>query len=335
MIVPSLLPRILLRLLLVCLALASVQVRGDLSWTPETGWRLARGMATGITNPSEREEALALMNRSRREQEVDSDGAALRLYRKVIRRYGTSAFAPEAHYQSAQIRIRRRQWTKAFNHLQQIVEEHPDYPRFGAVIRQQYSIADALSKGARLRLFWVVPGFRSPEQAVEYFEQVVENAPYSEVAPHALLNAARLQIRRRQIDEATDLFDRFISEYPRHPQAPEAYFGLADAYENRVQGPEYDQGATREAMSYYEDFALLHPEHPRASEAEKGVSEMRDMLAQSRVVIGNFYFFYRNNFHAARVFYNEAITISPDSASAEEARTKLAQVERRAEARQD
>jgi len=86
-------------------------------------------------------------------------------------------------------------------------------------------------------------------------------------------------------------------------------------------------------MTYYEDFAILHSKQPRAAEAEKGAAEMRDLLAQSRLVIGDFYFRYRNNFHAARVFYNEAITISPQSPSAEEARQKLAQVELESAAR--
>ena len=326
---PSFRPRLLIRAASLCLAIFATHfAAADLVWTPHSGWHIEGGLLTALTeNPAEARTAVKLMNRARAEQEIDNFRPALGLYDDVIDDYPTSILAPEAHFQSALIRIERKQWTKAFDHLQKIVDQYPGYSGFGEVIRQQYQIAEKLRHGARLRLFGILPGFRSPERAVEYYEQIVENAPYSEVAPLALLHAAEIQVKRNQLDEAIDLFDRMISEYPRHERIPEAYFGLAQTFSSRVNGPEYDQGATREAMTYYEDFAILHSQHPRAAEAEKGAAEMRDLLAQSRIVIGDFYFKYRNNFHAARVFYNEAITLSPQSPSAEEARQKLARVE--------
>jgi outer membrane protein assembly factor BamD len=328
---PSLLPACVMRAAVVLsFLLAPALAQADLVWRPETGWRIEGGVLAQFATEADARDAVQLMNQARREQEVKNHDRALRLYRRVIRQYSTSALAPEAHFQSALIGIERRQWTRAFNHLQRIVQNHPDYPRFPAVIEQQYNIAAALQEGERLRLFWVVPGFRSPERAVEYYEQVIDNAPYSEVAPDALLHAAQIQVRRRRLDEAIDLYDRMISEYPGHPRIPEAFFGLAEAFSSRVRGPEYDQGATREAMSYYEDFAILHARHPRAEEAEEGAIEMRQMLAQSRIVIGDFYLFRRSNFEAARVFYNEAITLSPNSPAADDARQRLTQVDRRA-----
>jgi outer membrane protein assembly factor BamD len=275
--------------------------------------------------------ASALMSQASEALANDKAVQALRLYRQVIRKHGTSIHTPEAHFQAALIRVDRKQWAKAFDHFQQIIDSHPAYPRFSEVINRQYEIAEALRQGARLRLFGRVPGLRSPERAVEYFLKIVENAPYSDAAPEALLKAAHLQIKQRKLDEAMDLYDRFISDYSRHESAPEAYFGLAEAFSTRVRGPEYDQGANREAISYFEDFMLLHPRHPRVPEAEARIEEMRDILAQSRVDIGDFYFFRRNNLTAARVFYNEAISISPTSPSADEAREKLVRVEARAE----
>lgn len=296
------------------------------------GWSSLAADTAERAAPSARPSSVSMLMTLAEEAHARNENSeALRLYRQVIRRHGSSAFAPEAHFQSALIRIERRQWTKAFDHFQAIVDSYPDYRGFSEVIRQQYQIADAIREGARLRLFWRVPGFRSPEQAVEYFEQVVQNAPYSEVAPSALLKAADLEADRNNLDEAIDLYDRFISDYPDNEKAADAYFGLAEAFSTRVRGPEYDQGANREAISYYEDFLLLHPRHERAGEAEERIQEMQDILAQSRVVLGDFYFFRRGNLTAARVFYNEAISISPVSPSAEEAREKLLQVDARDE----
>jgi outer membrane protein assembly factor BamD len=311
-------------------------------WLPLTAFLclLFGGLPPLSANPAQSEEGAAeassstaseLMAQADQARAAEKPSQALRLYRQIIRKHGASIDTPEAHFQAALIRLDRKQWSKAFEHFQQIIDSHPDYPRFKEVITRQYGIAEALRQGARLRLFGRVPGLRSPERAVEYFLKIVENAPYSDVAPSALLKAANTQRERRQLDEAMDLYDRFISDYPKHEYAPEAYFGLAEAFSTRVRGPEYDQGANREAISYYEDFILLHPRHPRTAEAEARIDEMRDILAQSRVYIGDFYFFRRNNLTAARVFYNEAISISPTSPSADEAREKLVRVEARAE----
>lgn len=331
---PSLLRPLLMRVLAICLVVATPQLlQADLVWTPEKGWDMDGGVLDSIADPAEVQNAVSTMNRARAEQEIKNYGSALKRYKEVIKDYSTSVLAPEAHFQSALIRADRLQWTKAFKHLQKIVEQYPSFPKYSEVIREQYEIAEKLREGARLRLFWIFPGFRSPERAVEYYEKVVENAPYSEVAPDALLHAAEVQIKRGKTDEGVDLFDRMISEYPRNERIPEAYFGLANVFSTRVKGPAYDQGATREAMIYFEDFAILHPKHPRAGEAAEEVNDMRDMLAQSRIVIGDFYYRYRSNYYAARVFYNEAITLSPKSESAEEARNKLAKVDLAEEAR--
>lgn len=329
---PSLLPRILVRVVLLVLAFAApVSVQAQLTWEPGIGWQIDGEPVRGNESADTPATALVLMNMGREAHEDGHLGNALRHYKRVTEEFATTIFAPEAHFQSALIRMERKQWTRAFDSFQAIVDNHPEYPRFGEVIHKQFDIADGLRQGERLRLFWTIPGFRSPERAVEYFEKIVENAPFSKYAPVALLHAATLEAERGKLDEAIDLYDRFISDYPKHENVADAYFGLAEAFSNRVRGPAYDQGANREAISYYEDFSLLYPRHPRAAEAENRVQEMSEVLAESRIILGDFYFHHRDNFPAARVFYNEAITIAPRSATAEDAREKLARVEEKAE----
>lgn len=54
------------------------------------------------------------------------------------------------------------------------------------------------------------------------------------------------------------------------------------------------------------------------------------MLAESKMRMADFYFYKRSNFKAARVFYNEAITAYPESAIAQKAKGRLAEVEAKA-----
>jgi outer membrane protein assembly factor BamD len=54
---------------------------------------------------------------------------------------------------------------------------------------------------------------------------------------------------------------------------------------------------------------------------------MKTILAESKIYIGDFYFYKRYNFTAAKVFYNEAITAYPDSPPAKLAKKRLAELD--------
>src|SRR4029077_1547115 len=104
----------------------------------------------------------------------------------------------------------------------------------------------------------------------------------------------------------------------------------AQAHATLVDGPYYDQASTKESITYFTDFMLLFPGDAGVSAAEKGLDGMKTMLAESKMKIGDFYFYRRNNFTAARVFYNEAITAYPESEIAKSAKLRLAEVESKA-----
>ncbi len=127
-----------------------------------------------------------------------------------------------------------------------------------------------------------------------------------------------------------DALDRMINNYSASLLAPDAYLKLAQTHAQLVEGPNYDQGSTKEAITYFDDFLILFPNDPNISQAAKGLDSMKQVLSESKIVIGDFYFKKRKNYAAARVFYNEAITVYPDSPVAAKARQKLAQVEAQA-----
>ena len=102
---------------------------------------------------------------------------------------------------------------------------------------------------------------------------------------------------------------------------------MAQTYSNLVNGAEYDQGSTRQAISYYEDFLILFPQNSSLGEVESKLVAMEDLLARSRLNLGDFFYNYRSNNTAALVFYNDTITIAPESEAAEEARARIADIE--------
>lgn len=309
-------------------ALFPVLARGEIVWTPETGWRVEGGVLEMLGGPEARN-ALELMNRAREAEESGNEGRALKAYRRVFRNYGKSIYAPEAYFRTAQIQMERRRFSRAFKALQQIVFFYPNYGKFDQVIGQQYRIATLYAEGARGRFLWVLPGFKNRSRAIEYYEQVVANAPYSDYAPLALMNVARLHHRLDDDEAAIFALDRIINSYWESVLTPDAYLQLAQTHASLVDGPLYDQSSTREAITFFEDYMILFPGDPNIGVAEKGLSDMKTVLAESKLKVADFYFNKRNNLTAARVFYNEAITTYPDSEVAARARAKLDIVEAR------
>ena len=303
----------------------SGRLSAELVWTPETGWKIEGGLLTGL-GPTEGENALALMNKARAAEEKGSLRSAIRAYNRVGKKYVNSVYAPEALFRSAKLRLQKRSYTKAFDTFQSVVSRYPNTSRFNEIIGEQYRIATTLLDGARGRFLWIFPGFTNREKSVEYFELVLYNAPYSDYAPLALMNLARAHQRFGDTDYAIDALDRLINNYPQSVLTPDAYLKLAQSHADLVDGPYYDQESSRQAITYFEDFMILYPSDNNVGNAEKGLSRMKNELAESKMKIGDFYFYKRDNFKAARVLYNEAITAFPDSEVAGRARERLAEV---------
>ncbi len=321
--------RLLLRALtfLIPLCFAAVAARAELVWTPSTGWRVEGGALSGLTG-AEGRNALDTMNKARANEEAGSLRSAIKQYTNISKRYPNSVYAPEALYRAGMLYAKQRRFAKAFESYQQVLARYPNTRRFNEIVGEQYRIASALLDGARNRIiFGLVPGFRQREKAIDYFETILSNAPYSDYAPLALMNIARGHNFLNQTELAIDALDRMINSYPQSILTPDAYLKLAQTHAKLVDGPYYDQAATKESITYYTDYMLLFPGDTNIAVAEDGLDDMKTMLAESKMKIGDFYFHKRDNYKAARVFYNEAITAYPDSEVAARAKEKLAQVE--------
>jgi outer membrane protein assembly factor BamD len=278
------------------------------------------------TSPARQTElARPLYERALSAQRDGQLGKAVSLYRKINKNYPAADFAAQSLYNTGIIQYNRKKWKKAFLAFQSILIFHPDFPQFNELVEYQFRIALAHADGDNIRFLFVIP-YRALNRSVDYFEVVINNAPYSNLAPLALMNVALIRQHKGQTAEAIDALDRLINNYPTSLLADDAYLSLAETFATLVQGAQYDQGATREAISYFEDFLILFSQNEDVARAEKGLEEMEDVYARSKLVIGQYYFKYRRWYQAAEIFFNEAITIAPESAAAGTAREYIARI---------
>jgi outer membrane protein assembly factor BamD len=284
-------------------------------------------LAIDVASEAQEAQASEMLARGRAKLEAGNASSANRIFKKITKRFSTSDAAGEARFLRARILMSRGKWVKAFDSLQELVRFNPDFTEYNKVIGAQFECATALMEGARGRILFIIPGFRQYDKAINQFELIVRNDPYSDYAPLSLMNIALIAEETNKPEIAIDALDRLINFYPQSMLAPDAYYNMAQTYSSLVEGSEYDQGATRQAISYYEDFLSLFPESIYLGEVEANLAAMQNLLAESRANLGNFYYYYRSNNTAALIFYNEAITIAPESEAADEARARIEDIE--------
>lgn len=249
-------------------------------------------------------------------------------YEDIWKKYPQSKEAPEALHRVAKIRLENKQFQDAFTCYDKILSHYPSYPRFDEVVKEEFDMASQLMGGDRPKYFGFIPGFRNDSDMIEYFEGVVKKAPFTPYAPLALMNVALIHEQNKDYSDAVDTLNRLINHYPKSSLVPEAYLKLGNAYSNQVQGPSYDQGATKNAIAAYQDFLILFPGHPSVAVAEQGLADMQDLMAKSKFVMGELYRERLQDDTAALIFYNEAIQAAPNSKTAEDARMKITEIQK-------
>ena len=261
---------------------------------------------------------------------------------------------PEALYRAAVIREQRGDWQKAFEHLRLIAQAYINYD-FERVAESLMRLAERLAKEDLPKKWGIFPRLRSGSADRLRLNQIVELARGPKFAPRALMALAEISLKDKKEEDAVDGLERLINLYPDNYLCEKAYFLLATIYESRVTGPSYDQGSTMKALNFYEDFLILFPSPPpiskheskvdflqrsadfkeRRKAAEQGRKEMRENLAASKVEVGQYMQNYGKYFlirwkelgnRPSLQFYNEAITVAPESQAARIAEEKVAQL---------
>jgi outer membrane protein assembly factor BamD len=296
-------------------------LRADLLWTKEAGWHPTPDVAVKFN--SEPPKALEAMNNARLAQEEGIASAAIKEYGQVCKNFPKTMFASEAYYQIGRIKMEKCQFNDAFKAFNTIIKQYPEYPHFNDVLHAEFEIARLLKSGERPKYFGVIPGFRDYQAAVNFYEKVIQDAPYSDIAPLALMHIGEFAAGKNKMMDAISAFGRLIDEYPYSEYAPEAYYRLGEIYSTMVKSPLYDQGATKLALNYYEDFLTLYPSHELADKAREGCEAMKIKLAKSKMLVGDFYFNARNNRRAAIMMYRETENFLPDSEIAAEVNRKI------------
>lgn len=143
---------------------------------------------------------------------------------------------------------------------------------------------------------------KNETRALEQYQQIVDNYPFSKHAAIAQLRVADCNYALENWEEARINYELFLKLYPKSPEVPGAMLRLGNCHYEQMQKPGRDQDQTNQAVLTYTDLLARFPEAPEAAEAKTKLTECRTLQARHELIVADFYF-KRKDYWAAAARY--------------------------------
>lgn len=130
---------------------------------------------------------------------------------------------------------------------------------------------------------------RNYKLAVEKFEQVEQQHPYSEWATRAQVMAAYANYQMEEYDSAIALLERFTRMHPGNESIPYAYYLLALCYYEQISDTGRDQSMTQQAQRALTEVVRRFPDTEYARAAKLKLDLTTDHLAGKEMEVGRYY----------------------------------------------
>jgi len=262
------------------------------------------------------------------EKKRDFKGA-LREYRKTLKYFPTSPEAAVAMFKMGLCYEELDKPDRAFKVYQQVLEKYPSFPNPKEVIRRQFAIAKDYYEGKRKPL-WLIKLrlFRARGAAIEYFNKLVETAPYAELAAEAKLLAAELQEKKKNFDEAVESYQSVVEYYPGTPAAETALFRVGSCYYEKALRARYDEKSILLASTNFKSYVEKYPDGKYVKEAREKVMSLDEKKAKGAFEVGQFYE-KKKRFQSALMYYSEVVQRHPLSSWAAKAEERIKGLQKR------
>jgi outer membrane protein assembly factor BamD len=184
-----------------------------------------------------------------------------------------------------------------------------DAPSFEEVLPAE-GLWDRGQKALEKRQFlWVFSRTDYPA-AIETFQTIIDNYPYSEYAVLAELEIADAYFVQNKFEEALSYYRDFSDLHPQNEKVPYSIYRSALCHQRRIKAPNRDQTATRDALVHLDRLISGYPNSDYTPEAEALWREMRLQLAEQIMGIADFYRSH-DEFEAAATRYRSVLNEYP------------------------
>jgi outer membrane protein assembly factor BamD len=249
---------------------------------------------------------------------------------RVLKVWPLSDYAPRAQYLVGRCLEMEHRDEAAFNRYQDLLKKYPHSQNYDEVLWRQYEIANRFYGGQFFRIFWgYLPLYSSMDETAKMYGKIVNNGPYSEVAPHAQLQIGAAREKDGDYEAAVKAYETAADRYHNQPViAADAMYRWAIAYQKQATKAEYDQGKAGQAIAAYTDFMTIFPDDKRVPDAQKAIVMLKAEQVRGSFVVAQFYensktLSTSQRRNGAIVYYNEVLQLNPNSPYAAQARQRI------------
>jgi len=182
-----------------------------------------------------------------------------------------------------------------------------------------YQRGQKILEGRRVFLFFNDVDY---PKAIESFQEVIDNYPYSDFSLLSELAIADIHYEREEYEEASSYYHDFVELHPNHPKVAYALYRNGLCSYNQMRAADRDQAPTREAATQFRALLERFPGSEMASDARTRLTECEDRLAEQIIDIADFYFA-ADDFHSAARRSEQAITTYPGHTARARSMTRL------------
>lgn len=268
-------------------------------------------------------EAAALLAEAQSAHNAGKTGRAQSLYQTVVKKYPFTPSGAEAAFQNALIIRHTGKMDDAFEAFQQLIVNYRESPRFNDAVEKQFEIAEEAKGGRKQSRLLLIPMKMNSSEIIEFYEQIIKNAPFGKYAPLAQFSIAEIQQDLKEKEKAVAAYQKVVENYPGTSQASEAQFRIGSISNIAAQRSEDASNllAARDALRTY---IATNPSGERKQETEMILRQVNTAEANQSLTVAKFYKRIGKT-AAAAIYLNEALKFGSPEVSAE-AREILAEL---------
>jgi outer membrane protein assembly factor BamD len=319
----------LLLIVAACMVLFPFRAPAPLYYVPGEGWYYEMYGQNARWQRPRAKEQLDVAEQAFNKSDYNT---TLHAAHRVLRVWPLSDYAPDAEYLIGRCLEMSGKDEAAFKAYQNIIEKYPRSSRYEEVLWRQYEIANRFLGGEWFRIWGAIPLYPSMDQTAQMFDKIVNNGPYSDVAPHAQLRIGAAREKEKDYPEAVKAYATAADRYYNQPTiAADALFREGLSYARQAAKAEYDQSTAVQAIERFTDFITLYPDDRRVPRAEKAIAWLKTEQVRGNFEIAQFYQ-KSKKWNGALVYYNEVLQLDPNSPYAASARQRIEALKPRVQA---
>ncbi len=283
-------------------------------WSPQTGWV---GPSGAVKDTPADQFAYAQQFFDRRDFKK-----ARAEFKKLVKRYPNAREAADGQYYIGRCYEEEGDIYRAYQAYRKTIQTYPSTTRFQECLERMYELGNAFLAGKKYKVFGKMAILPARDKAVEIFQAVVEDGPFSQYGELAQYKLGLAHLALGEYEQAVSAFEQLIARDPNSTLVDDARFQLTQASLKGTFRPGYDQHPTEQALSELETFLEEYPSSELAPQALERLQVLRERRAQHDYMVAQYYE-RRKKPDSALIYYEDIVNRHPQTVWAEKSAARI------------